>query len=91
MSIIIMYYDTHTHTHARAHTHTHARAHTHTHTHTHTPSSEIRNELPLQAIIVLGLEPSAGASRGTGMTRTNFPGTRVVDIITDEVFIVTGI
>ena len=52
------------------------------------PSSEIRNELPEQAIVA---ESLPNALRGTGMTRTNLPGTKVVDIITRDVFMFTGV
>ena len=50
-------------------------------------SSEIRYDSPSQAIVA---GPLPSALRGTGMTSTNLAGIRVVDIITRDVFIVTG-
>ena len=52
------------------------------------PSSEMRYDSPEQAIVA---EPLPSALRGSGMTSTNLPGTRVADIITRDVFIVTSV
>ena len=52
------------------------------------PSSEIRYDSPEQAIVA---RPLPSALRGSGMISTNLPETRVVDIITRDVFIFTGV
>ena len=51
-------------------------------------SSEIRYDSPEQEMVA---DPLPSTPRGSGMTSTNRVGTRVVDIITRDVFIVMGV